>query len=64
MMYLIYSKNEEYKNENHLSMVLQALREHKLYGKLRNLIYEKKIIIRVTLFHEKEYLWIQKRLRL
>jgi hypothetical protein len=31
---LIYSKSEE-ENEQHLRMILQVLREHKLYAKLR-----------------------------
>jgi hypothetical protein len=40
---LIYSKNEE-EHENHLRMVLQVLREHKLYAKLRKCdFYQKKI---------------------
>ena len=40
---LIYSKSEE-EHEKHLRMVLQVLREHKLYTKLSKCIfYEKKI---------------------
>jgi hypothetical protein len=40
---LIYSKTEE-EHEQHLRMVLQILREHKLYAKLSKCIfYQKKI---------------------
>jgi hypothetical protein len=40
---LIYSKSEE-EHEKHLRMVLQVLREHKLYAKLSKCIfYQKKI---------------------
>jgi hypothetical protein len=40
---LVYSKSEE-ENEYHLRMVLQVLREHQLYAKLRNCsFYRKKI---------------------
>jgi hypothetical protein len=40
---LIYSKNEE-EHENHLRMVLQVLREHKLYAKLSKCdFYQKQI---------------------
>jgi hypothetical protein len=40
---LIYSNSEE-EHEKHLKMVLQELRENKLYGKLRNCSFYQKII--------------------
>jgi hypothetical protein len=40
---LIYSKSEE-ENEHHLRMVLQVLREHQLYAKLRKCSFYKKQI--------------------
>ena len=40
---LVYSKSEE-EHENHLRMVLQVLREHKLYAKLNKFsFYQKQI---------------------
>jgi hypothetical protein len=40
---LIYSKKEE-EHEQHLRMVLQFLREHKLYAKLsKSIFYQEKI---------------------
>jgi hypothetical protein len=40
---LVYSKSEE-ENEQHLRMVLQVLREHQLYAKLRKCsFYQKQI---------------------
>jgi hypothetical protein len=36
---LIYSKSEE-EHEKHLRMVLQVLREHKLYAKLSKFIFD------------------------
>ena len=40
---LIYSKSEE-EHEHHLRMVLQVLREHKLYAKLSNCSFYQKHI--------------------
>jgi hypothetical protein len=40
---LIYSKIE-YEHEKHLRMVLQVLREHKLYAKLSKCIFNQKKI--------------------
>jgi hypothetical protein len=40
---LVYSKSEEY-HDNHLRMVLQVLREHQLYAKLRKYLFYQNII--------------------
>ena len=40
---LIYSKNEE-EHQRHLEIVLQRLREHKLYGKLSKCAFYQKEI--------------------